>query len=740
LISSQMAPRLMDRIGAADDHTSIRHSRSTGKPYFFPNQERSELGAGENIELRAASEKINFSSGEAIEWYKDPDVSGGYLIELFEMPDRYSSTLGRSELLQSLKDLMLGFGLGMKADFLRPFGKTNLIDFRLTSDQGAPVIQDLRFEPYTRDKTYLALNENFDFYQKALIEISGHPLVRCISLPPKIFPSSTQAVILSQMGEVSISKRVNNQSYPKIGVIDTGVSDVLDEWVIDRHDFLSEEEVESGHGTFIGGLLVDAQSLNGTEVGRENDGCLIYDIPIFPKNNFRLYYKSGFNDFLEEVEQAVSEAKENFGIRIFNLSINATSSVDADDYSYYASRLDEIAEKYDIIFINSVGNLSKNESRSPWPKKPMKALEYFAARTEADTIFKPCESVSNLAVGAINPPNMKEHHAGTPTTYTRRGPGLRVGNKPDLAHYGGSQPDVGGGFCGLMSISTDGNLVSGCGTSYATPLVAKTIAALDEKIETEISIHTLRALMIHHTEIPTSISSARLKHLARQFIGFGLPLSSDDMLVTDDHSITMVFTSNLVMGHKKGWTAKPKILRFPFTWPKSLTDAETGVCYGAAKMTLVYLPPLDRRFGSEFVRINMDAKLQQRQPVDRKDGKPSFNSVIDQCYLPKTADQPAYEKELVKHGLKWWPTKKYEKTIPKQGLGSSSEWRLEVECSMRAEADFPSDGVPFALIVTISDPEKERPIFQELHRDLQTKNVNLTDIRSSVRIRPQGQR
>ncbi|MFP4465076.1 MAG: S8 family peptidase [Alphaproteobacteria bacterium] len=736
LVSSQNVSTLISRMKEADEFTNKKISKK-GKPYFSPNAERSEIGAIESVDLLHAEEKINFSLEEAINWFRDPGISGGYLIELFEMPEGFKKTLGRGELLESLEKLLISCGNGMEADFLRPFGQSNVIDFRLTSSGAAPRIRDLRSQPYIREKEKHLLNDNYDLHSGILLQLAQHPLVRRISLPPKIMLSTTEAIISAQIGAAKCTPKIEGQKYPKVGVIDTGVASCLKDWIVDRHDFLQEDEVEKSHGTFISGLLVDAQNFNGNEVGREENGCLIYDIPLFPKGNFSDTYKSGFQDFLEEIEQAVLEAKEKHGIKIFNLSINATVPVEADEYSYYASRLDEISEKYGVIFINSVGNLPINSPRSPWPKQPTKAIEYFAARTEPDTIYKPSESVYSLAVGAVNPPNIKDHIQGTPTTYTRRGPGLRVGNKPDLAHYGGSQPCGTPQTCGLTSISQEGNLVTGCGTSYAAPMVAKTLASLDERIENEdIDLHVLRALLIHHTEIPKSISSARLKELARQFVGFGLPLGSNEMLITDDHAITMVFNSRLMMGTLKSGTPKPKILRFPFTWPQSLVDPLTNACHGAAKMTMVYLPPLDRRFGSEFVRINLDAKLQQRQPQDTQEGNPSFNSVINQCYLPKTAEQPAYEKELIKQGLKWWPTKKYEKIIPDTGCGNSSEWRLQVESTMRAEADFPTEGVPFALVVTIYDPKKSKPVFQELRRDLQAKSVQLSDIRSTVRIKP----
>ena len=79
------------------------------------------------------------------------------------------------------------------------------------------------------------------------------------------------------------------------------------------------------------------------------------------------------------------------------------------------------------------------------------------------------------------------------------------------------------------------------------------------------------------------------------------------MLETDDHSITLVFESRLTIGERK-----PAILRFPFIWPSSLVDPDTRACRGKVKMTLVYEPPLDPAFGTEFVRVNLDAMLRQR--------------------------------------------------------------------------------------------------------------------------------
>jgi hypothetical protein len=54
---------------------------------------------------------------------------------------------------------------------------------------------------------------------------------------------------------------------------------------------------------------------------------------------------------------------------------------------------------------------------------------------------------------------------------------------------------------------------------------------------------------------------------------------------------------------------------------------------------------------------------------------------------------------------------------------------------VRAEAQFPAEGVPFSLIVTIEDPDRIQPIFQQFRRQLVTQRVDLHDIRTALRLR-----
>jgi len=194
-------------------------------------------------------------------------------------------------------------------------------------------------------------------------------------------------------------------------------------------------------------------------------------------------------------------------------------------------------------------------------------------------------------------------------------------------------------------------------------LVAKTAAVLDRDIEGEVSRETLIGLLLHQARMPDVLSTKALSGVARDLVGFGVPPSAHEILEGEDHQITLVFASRL---------RRDQQISFAFAWPPSLVTPE-GKCRGSAKLTLVSTPPLDARFGSEFVRINIDAALQQ-EDFDKM-GKPGWKGRLDPLYLPGKADTPTIEAERIEHGLKWSPVKAFAKAMPR-GIGKSSyKWR-----------------------------------------------------------------
>ena len=733
----QMA--LRGRMEEAEVEVEERTSTNTGKRYKAPTRARLELGAIESIEIAPIADKRDFSVAAAIELFKDPTTVSGYQIELFETPRKQEiadDPLGRQDLLESLKEVLLSLGSGSRSYLFTEIGRTPVIELQLTESEG-PALVDNRLGLGRRDVSPLASRVSLDFdegrHEAALSKLVEHPLVRTIRPPMQLRladegnTTPTQSDTLDLRFRLQVPVPSQESTYPIVGVIDSGVASVLEPWIVERFDFLNESEYDPLHGTEVAGLITMGQTANDENITAETNGCMIYDAPLFPSDSFLIHYPNGFSDFLEELEQVVAEASTDHGVKVFNMSINAVSHVEPYRYSIYAAQLDRIADTYGAVFVNSAGNLEPSEFRAPWPKRPGHAVRYFASRTQSDTIRKPAESVRSISVGALNPPATKEIE-DTPTVYTRRGPGLQVGVKPDVAHYGGTAVASVTDSSGLASIDPDGMKVDVMGTSFAAPLVARTLAGLDRLTQGGLRSEALRAMLLHSTSLPDPLTKRGLKDLARQFAGFGQPSRVADMLETDDHQITLVFQSRLSVGERK-----PAILRFPFDWPRSLVT-ENGACSGLVKITLVYSPPLDPAFGAEFVRVNLEAGLLQRQARVKKDGTPSYTNQIAPKYLPRTTGLGVPEKALIDHGLKWWPSKQYESSLDK--VGNYSNWRVEVRSLLRAESQFPSEGIPFALLLTIEDPEGRRPIFQEMRQALRASKANAQDIRTAIRLRP----
>lgn len=726
---------LRQRIAGAEHTVEVKYRRADDKPYNAPTIARAEVGAIDTIEIAPPELKRTFSTAAAMAALEDPRAASGYQVELFETPsDRVISDdpIGRLALRRSLERLLLSLGAGARSFLAFEVGRTPVLEVQLTT-QPIEALIDNREGVAGRDTSVGLvagfMDRNPARHEEALTALQSHPLVRTI-LPPVLLElaDESSSLLPDEVAEaVTVPDPQQQSTYPIVGVIDSGVAPVLDPWVRGRFDYLAPGEYDTEHGTNVAGLLTVGQTLNGAHVAPEATGCDIYDIPLYPTGPFMARYPRGFSDFLEEIEQAVSEAKNGLGVRVFNLSINAVAPVERHRYSIYASRLDQIADTYGVIFVNSAGNLEQSQLRAPWQKRPADVVRYFASRTSSDTLFKPAESVRSIAVGALNPPNT-DHVAGAPAVYSTRGPGLQVGVKPDVATYGGT----GGGLgrpTGLCSISNTGMKQSVVGTSFAAPLVARALAGLDVATEGGLSVEALRAMLLHHTTMPEPLTKRGLRDIGRQFAGFGKPHGVGTMLETDDHQISLLFQSRLSIGEKK-----PVILRFPFTWPQSLADQ--GACSGRAKITLVYAPPLDPAFGAEFVRVNLEASLKQRQAQPAADGSVRFTDQISARYLPKSASLAVPEKALINHGLKWWPVKQYESNF--NNNGTSSEWRLEVTSLVRAEAQFPAEGVPFAVILTLEDPSGNKPVFQEMRQWLQASKAVAQDVRTAVRLRQRG--
>jgi hypothetical protein len=712
--------KTLAKVEQAEEVTRRKEDKRTGKAVVYPSRAKSEVGAIKEIKPYTTADKRKFSVTEGLQWLADSRTGGAYIVELFETPPpRQEWDLLSPEkvrLFQTFVEGLHEIGQGLIASRLSDnFKGYPLMGVKIgTAPEQASVHLSPSSTQPPRKPGSTALDPDVNKHTKLLTFLDKHPLVKRIVLPPIITQTNTTPA--TGTAKIDLATPANGKSYPKIAIVDGGVSDAVGPWLEKKLDYIADSDKNTYHGTFIAGLLIAGAKMNTTAVCPEFDGCKIIDIDLLPIDTaFENYFPKPL-DFFAALDDAVKVLKAQTGVRIFNFSLNIGTHVSADGYNPAAKLLDRIAEENDVVFVISAGNTKPNDTRTEWSENPTESLAALASARN-DTLKVPSESARNLTVGALNPPQLTHVVPHAPAAYSCRGPGIRIGVKPDLAHFGGSYKKCPTNGHGLYSIEENGMRVDDCGTSYATPLVAKTLASLESQIEGDVSRETLIALAVHHARLPEVLQKKEYKDLARYLAGFGIPASSAQILGGNDNSITLVFANRL----------KPdKQMSFRFAWPVCLVKDQK--CFGHARMTLVSTPPFDYRYGAEFVRVNLDAHLRQEKEL----GSEKYQGRADPVYLPNTEQSHYFEPDLIKHGLKWSPIKVYERDM--HGLGPSTNWRLDVDYLTRDDEEMPVQGVPFTVILTISDPKGEAPVFQEMRQFLQAQNINTADIRTAARI------
>lgn len=720
-LTPQTIDKISSKVESAETETRYKTNKA-GKVEPNPTRIRSEIGAVSEIISYSSDDKRKFSPAEALEWLKNPLSAGAYIVELFD-----------SIPLPQNRDVVPAYKLKMFDSFIEGL-KSNgpgIIASRLLGSKESGVIYGIKLDDSIKSPIVQLMpnqssaskavkngepNLNLESHTKLLQFLDLHPLVKKILLPP-IISSSSGAETTAKINEKMMLPKVDSaKSYPKLCIVDGGVSDILGDWVEDRWGLVSPADKDEEHGTFIAGLSIVGQELNGTAVCREIDGCKIIDLDILPTDDkFSSYYSKPL-EFFDELKIAVQDIKARTGVRIFNFSLNIKEHVSTSGYSLPAQILDKIAEDNDVIFVIAAGNTLNIDRRKEWPKDHFDAITILAS-SRNDALKKPAESCRNISVSAVNPPNHKGVIPYAFSNYSCRGPGLRIGLKPDLAHVSGAGTKDSIVGHGLLSLSPSGEIVDGCGTSYATPQVAKTLASLDHSIEGGATRETLLGLLIHNAVMPECLNDKKLRSVTKDLVGFGIPEGSEGILDGNPNAITLVFANRSINKHK---------MSFKFSWPASLV--KSGKCYGHAKLTIVSSPTFDYKYGAEFVRINIEGALRQQQ----KDGK--YLGRLKAIYTPEEKAISQYEKDQIEHSFKWSPVKVYEKTF--SGVGPSTDWELAVEYLARDGASLPSIGIPFTAILTISDPKGEEPVFNDMRQTLQSLGVNVVDIKTAARIKP----
>lgn len=510
--------------------------------------------------------------------------------------------------------------------------------------------------------------------------------------------------------------------FPVVVVVDSGVSDLipgLESWVVGRDSQVAPEYRNTDHGTFVAGLICWGSELNPTIPGLENSPCGVFDFQVMPnddpaKGDTLPLLES---EFLVSLEAALQEHANAY--RVWNLSLGTDSVCSFDEFSKLAQELDNMQEKYKVSFVISAGN---------YDTPPLLDFPRTGDQLEAGRITTPADSVLGITVGSVSHVDYKkngprEHH---PSAFSRHGPGPNHVIKPDLIHYGGSCSTDRSHISGIRSVNGTGS-AENLGTSFAAPIVARTLAQIYHQVTPSPSPVLARALLTHHARDPRS--GFRVPDGDENSFGFGLPSPVPYCLECTPNTSTLVFDDVLRPGYFLEWD--------DFPYPPSLR--RDGRYFGEIWMTVAFAPARGARWGTEYCETHIDAHFGvYRTEKSRVTGlikpKPKFVGLV-----PPEHKNPGllYESYQVEKLRKWAPVRTYYGNLGEKGE-RGDRWRLKLQLLTRhgVSDEEMANPQPFSLILTISDPEKKARIYDEMAQIIRTRfqSQNLT-VRTAARVR-----
>ena len=517
-----------------------------------------------------------------------------------------------------------------------------------------------------------------------------------------------------------IDRAEYSEDIPAVVVVDSGISDklpVLRSWVLGRESFVVPPYQNTEHGTFVAGLICWGHILNPTLKGLNSDPCGVFDLQIIPnsdpeKGDVESLLES---EFLWSLEKSLKQWANKY--KVWNLSLNTDAVCLIDEFSPLAEELDNLQEKYRVSFVISAGN---------YISRPLLDYPRTQEQEEKGRITSPADSVLGITVGAISHVDHKKSGVikNHPSAFSRNGSGPNYVIKPDLVHYGGACSTDLSHIAGIHSINGKKS-VEVFGTSFSAPLVSRTLAQIYHYVTPTPSPVLARALLTHHSRDPRTDN--RIPDGEENCFGFGLPAPVPYCLECTPYSSTLVFEDALRPGYFLEWN------NFPY--PPSLK--RDGRYYGEIWMTVAFAPARGARWGTEYCEAHIDASLGvYYEQISRKTGEvqTKFRGLV-----PPEHKNPGvlYESYQVAQLRKWAPVRTYHGRMGDRGK-KGLRWRLKLRLLTRHGIDNRETFKPqsFSLIITVADPEKKAPVYDEMSRIVRNRfqSENLT-IRVPARIR-----
>ena len=399
--------------------------------------------------------------------------------------------------------------------------------------------------------------------------IQNYPSLFEVSLPDNVQQPTGQEPFTGQV-DAQFELRPPDQNSPTICVIDSGMQE-QHRWLEaairssesacfipgKQPDDVADYVRAGGHGTRVAGAILYPQAVpNASQIQApfwllnarvlDDDNKLLANI--FPAALLR---------------KIVSLYKASCGTRIYNHSIAASCCCRIDRMSIWATEIDLLSYRDDILFIQATGNISRSNQLPNIPG----ILEHLQNNRRYPTyllepssrIANPAQSLQALTVGSIATELYQDQNIASmaptenPSAFTRTGFGLWDSIKPDVVEFGG---DYAADTGNPPALTTPPNVCpelirstlnggppyarDGIGTSFAAPKVthiAGQLAGLFPNRETLL----YRALIVNSARWPQWAEQANITNRPNivRSIGYGVP-SLDRATENTANRITLI--------------------------------------------------------------------------------------------------------------------------------------------------------------------------------------------------------
>lgn len=442
------------------------------------------------------------------------------------------------------------------------------------------------------------------------------PIVRVIDLPPQV---DTDVSELLETGIRDLGPIENpDADAPLVAILDSGVNEghpLLAPVVIERSSAPATLGLSDvfGHGSKVSGIAAYGDVRNSLESGSFKASIRICSGKVVNDN--------GAFDNLKLVPSQMNEIIRGLhsrGCRIFNLSIgDRKARYSGGKVGTWTAILDELARELNILIVVAAGNY-EHEPANGNAEDHLTGYPRYLIRQEC-RLLEPGVAANVLTVGAIaHAAAVTEQGPGTfsvrpianvgePAPFTRCGPGVGDGLKPDLCDDGGNM--LYDGLTQGITRRSESEILTthhrylerlfttGFGTSYAAPLVAHKAAQVLKAFPT-VSANLLRALLASSARLPEA-SVERLKGMGptaiRNACGYGI--ANAVVASTSDTNRVVLYADDTI--------GMDRFFVYEVPIPREFRETKGK---RAIKVTLAFDPPT-RHTRAAYLGVQMSFRL-----------------------------------------------------------------------------------------------------------------------------------